>query len=427
MPNDHAALSPSAAARWMVCHGSVREEAKFPEPPSGDAAKDGTHSHTLLEYCLKTGSDPMLTIDQEMGDHEGTFKVDYERAARVSKALAYVAESKSAMGTVAVHTETRVNPGHWIGRDDLWGTCDIALVGEQAIEIIDYKDGHAPVSPDKNPQMALYAAGKLAEFDVAGKPLPFETVRLTIIQPRSADRGMEPVRSWNTDVNWVLEFIKEVNSAAKEVDKPDAALVPGEVQCKWCRAKPCSAMTAKALGDIEMGFTNLEVAQQAADKDLNTMTDDQLREFIEAIPLLRQTMVAAEEEAKRRFESGHKIPGLKAVRGRGTRDWAYGEEEMVEKLKKMGVPKASIFTTKLVSPAQTEKLVWEKRDGSKKTLSQRQLNTLHKDYIKKKPGKVTIVPESDEREEITLGASEMFGAVEPQTEELPAWLVGASK
>ena len=60
MPNTHSRLSPSSAARWMVCHGSVREEAKFPEPPSGEAAVAGTHTHTLLEYCLKTGSDPML-------------------------------------------------------------------------------------------------------------------------------------------------------------------------------------------------------------------------------------------------------------------------------------------------------------------------------------------------------------------------------
>ena len=80
MADAHAALSPSSAARWMVCHGSVREEAKFPEPPSGDAAIAGTHTHTLLEYCLKTGSDPMLTIDSEMEDHEGTFKVTFEQA-----------------------------------------------------------------------------------------------------------------------------------------------------------------------------------------------------------------------------------------------------------------------------------------------------------------------------------------------------------
>lgn len=426
MPNTHSRLSPSSAARWMVCHGSVREEAKFPEPPSGEAAVAGTHTHTLLEYCLKTGSDPMLAIDSEMEDHEGTFKVTFEQAVRVMKAVVHVRERTTELGTVAVHTESRVNYGYWFGREDLYGTCDIALIGDKVIEIIDYKDGHAPVSPEKNHQMALYAAGKLAEFHVEGKPLPFETVRLTIIQPRAGDRGMEVVRSWDTTVDWVLNFIQEAALAAKATDDPDAPLVPGEVQCKWCRAKPCSAMTAKALGDIEMGFANMEVAQQAADKEPNAMTDDQLREFIEAIPLLRQTMVAAEEEAKRRFESGHKIPGLKAVAGRGSRNWAYGDDEMAEKLKKMGIPKSSIFTSKLVSPAQAKKLVWEKRDGSKKTLSQRQLTTLHKDYIKKTPGKITIVPESDEREEVTLGASEMFGAIEPQTEELPAWLAGVS-
>jgi len=49
----HAKLSPSKRHRWGACPGSVREEAAYPEDRSGPAAIDGTHSHTLLEHCVK--------------------------------------------------------------------------------------------------------------------------------------------------------------------------------------------------------------------------------------------------------------------------------------------------------------------------------------------------------------------------------------
>ena len=173
-----------------------------------------------------------------------------------------------------------------------------------------------------------------------------------------------------------------------------------------------------------MQFQNIEVANQAAETEPTQMTDDQLRQFIEGIPLLKQAIVAAEEEALRRFKAGHKIPGLKPVMGRGSREWVYGDDEMVEKLKKMGVPKSSLFVTKLVSPAQAEKLTWEKRDGTRKTLSQRQLKTLEGEYIKKKPGKITIVPESDEREPVEMGVQKLFAPVEEPSIELPSWLTG---
>ena len=51
--SDHAKLSPSKRSRWALCPGSIREEAKYPDTGSGPAAADGTHSHTLLEHCIK--------------------------------------------------------------------------------------------------------------------------------------------------------------------------------------------------------------------------------------------------------------------------------------------------------------------------------------------------------------------------------------
>ena len=168
-------------------------------------------------------------------------------------------------------------------------------------------------------------------------------------------------------------------------------------------------------------FQSIDIAQQAADKNPNELSDQQIREIVESAPLVRQLLEAVEAEALRRFEAGVTIPGLKAVYGRGTRSWSLPEEEMADKLVKMGIPKTAIFETKLITPAKAEKLTWEKRDGEKKQLSDRQLKTLETEYIRKSQGKLTIVPESDHRQAVVLDAAPMFGAVNSEPD-LPAWL-----
>ena len=165
-------------------------------------------------------------------------------------------------------------------------------------------------------------------------------------------------------------------------------------------------------------FQSIDIAQQAADKNPNELSDQQIREIVESAPLVRQLLEAVEAEALRRFEAGVTISGLKAVYGRGTRAWALPEEEMADKLVKMGIPKTAIFETKLITPAKAEKLTWEKRDGEKKQLSDRQLKTLETEYIRKSQGKLVVVPESDHRQAVVLDAAPMFAPVEA----LPDWL-----
>ena len=170
-------------------------------------------------------------------------------------------------------------------------------------------------------------------------------------------------------------------------------------------------------------FEKLDVAKQSADKDPNTMTDDQLREIIEAAPLVRQLLEAVEAEAQRRLEAGQSIPGLKLVHGRGSKSWALEEDEIAEKLIKMGIPKTSVYKTTLVSPAQAVKLTWSKRDGTQKQLSERQIKTLEQEYIRKSAGKLTVVSESDSRPAVVTNAAPMFSAVNEQSDSLPAWLM----
>jgi hypothetical protein len=427
--SDHAKLSPSKRSRWALCPGSIREEAKYPDTGSGPAAADGTHSHTLLEHCIKQFVDPLSMVGQLMTDHEGSFHVDKDRAERVKVAFDYVHKIEN-LG-LRVISETKVDPEHLLGRKDLSGTVDLQIIGADTLELIDYKDGMGIVSAEGNMQLEQYAYGVLAGYKLpVNGAYPIEYVKMTIIQPKLALRGMPAITSHTVTVKSLLDSMGTIITQAAATDKPDAPLVPGESQCKFCRAKgSCSALANNVMKEVGIMFQpvvtqTLDVAQQSADKDPSTMDDAQIAQIMEAAPLMRQLLEGVEKEALRRLEAGGTIPGLKLVNGRGSRAWALPEAEMAEKLVKMGIPKSAVYETKLVTPAKAEKLTWEKKDGTKVTLTERQLKRMDQEYVSKLAGKLTVVPESDGRPAVIKNAAPLFSAVEvaPAAESLPSWL-----
>lgn len=426
----HAMLSPSKRSRWALCPGSIREEAKYPDTGSGPAAADGTHSHTLLERCILSGRSAQFYIGQSMVDHEGEFTVDTDRAARVQTALDYI-DKQSMNGLFKVISESKVDPEFLLGRKDLSGTVDVQILGGDTIELIDYKDGMGIVTAEGNMQLEQYAYGVLAGYKLpVNGAYPFSTVRMTIIQPKLALRGMPAITSHEVSVRDLLANMGTIITEAAATDAPDAPLVPGESQCKFCRAKgSCNALASNVMKEVGIMFQpvvtqTLDVAQQSADKDPSTMDDAQIAQIMEAAPLMRQLLEGVEKEAQRRLEAGQIIPGLKLVNGRGSRAWALPEEEMAEKLIKMGIPKSAVYETKLVTPAKAEKLTWEKKDGTKVALTDRQLKRMEQEYVVKLAGKLTVVPESDGRPAVITNAAPLFSAVEaaPAAESLPSWL-----
>ena len=434
----HSKLSPSKAYRWLACPGSVREEAKYPDEPGGPSAIDGTHTHSLLEHCIKNSGDPTKMVGVKMKDHEGEFVVDRERADRVRVALDYVNARAGFIGTVV--PEQRVHLRHLVGRDDMDGTCDVQIRTPLELEIIDYKDGMNEVEAKDNPQLELYALGALASYGLpVNGDYPFTTVRTTIIQPKMAIKGKPAITSHELTVPELMGKIGKFVAGAAATDRPDAPLVAG-AHCKYCKHKSCATRAGNVMKEIGMAFPSVaegqavaqinpvtELSQQAADLDPNTMTPEKIAQIMLAAPLVRQMIEAVEEEALRRLKAGQAIPGLKVVHGRGSRSWALPEDEMADKLIKMGIPKSAVYETKLVTVAKVEKLKWEAtKAGEKivKQLSERQLKTLDTEYVSKVAGKLTVVPESDSRPAVVLDASPLFAAVPqaPVAEALPSWL-----
>jgi len=430
----HSTLSPSSAYRWMRCPGSVREQAKYPEPPSGPGAIDGTHSHTLLEHCVKADlADPMAMVGVKMKDHEGEFVIDAERAKRVKVVIDYVKQKVEALSFMfgekaTVMPERRVNPEHLLGRPDMAGTADITIRCGTFTEIIDLKDGMNAVEAKDNEQLELYGLGGLADYKLPiNVEYPVKQVKLTIIQPKLAVKGLPVVTSHDMSTTEVLSLIPRYVNGAAATDRPDAPLVPGEKQCRYCRATGCSARAAAGMAAAGVSFPVLtpavvDASTQVAEQDAGSMTNERLVQIIEAAPLMRQMIENAEAEAQRRLEAGQSIKGLKLVNGRGSQAWVLPEDQTAEKLKGMGIPKDAIWTTKLVTPAQAKKLTWTKRDGTTKQLTDRQLKTLETEYIAKMGGKLTVAPESDPRPAVVRDAAPLFSAVEAAPT-LPSWLM----
>lgn len=410
----HARLSPSKRHRWKRCPASVNEETKYPQV-AGPAAIDGTHSHRLLEECIKRELiDPHTLVGQELIDHEGEFIVTADRAERVKVAVDYIAQ-RVADGAIGLLSEVKVSPVTWVKRDDMSGTVDCIIMHFGMWEIIDYKDGMGAVDVVENDQLEQYALGTLSPIVDSSV-----TIRYTIIQPKLRTKGLPPINSYDTTAGQLLAKVPSIIEEASRTDDPNASFVPGDIQCKFCSAKGgCKALAETAMEKVGVMFNLIDVSQQSADKDPTVMSDDQIREIMEAAPLLRQLLDGVEAEAKRRLEAGHAVPGLKLVAGRGSRDWTLSDDEMVAVLVKMGVPKSSCTVSKLVSPAQAEKLTWTKKDGAVEKLSDRQLKRLQSDYISKKEGKPTVALDSDNRPAITTTAESLFSAV---NNDVPEWL-----
>lgn len=416
----HSKLSPSKRHRWGLCAASIREEANYPEQASGPAAIAGTHTHTLLEFSLVNGFTP--TPGMTLNDHEGTFVIDDEQYERVCFAMAYINKRMAEVPNARLLTESRVGD-ILAGRTDLGGTVDVQIHGDDLIEIIDYKDGMGVVEAEGNLQLEQYALGAVidAQRDINGM-----TIRTTIIQPKLRKMGMSGVVWSEQPAAMLMDSLSTLLRQAQATEAPDAPYTPGESQCRYCPAKGgCKGLYDHSMAATGINFDSLAVAQEAANIEPSQLSGEKLREMVEAAPLIRQLLDAAEAEALARFGRGESIAGLKIVHGRGSRSWLGTEEEIAAKLTRMGIPKASIWTTKLVTPAQAPKLVWEKRDGTKHQLSEAQIGKLDQ-FISKSAGKLTVVPESDRREAVEMNVANLFAAVDPvkvETETLPSWLI----
>ena len=369
MATQHARLSASSASKWLNCPGSIQAEENIVEKPS-KFALEGTSAHSLAELCLVNNREAKSYLNQTIP--ETGWKVDEEMAQYVQNYIDYV---ESIKGNRMV--EVRVDFSTWV--PDAYGTSDIITIDNNTLHIIDLKYGQGiRVDADDNSQLKLYALGAIADF---GYLYDIETVMLHIMQPR-----LDHISVFEISAVDLLVWGDYVKTRASLCDMPNAPRVAGESQCRWCKAKAiCPELMRLTESATLADFTDISVSPKSPDK----LSDRDLRFALENKNLIISWLDAVENLAFERLTAGENFPGFKLVHGRSSRSWADPQEAEQVLFEELG--EALFAPKKIITAPQAEKLLGKKKIG------------LLDGLVSKHEGKATMVPESDNRQEISSG------------------------
>lgn len=347
MPEKHAFLSASSAARWGNCPGSAHLSTLFTESQSL-AAEEGTFAHELAELLIgerELGDlpDRVDRFYEEHTDLPGNFKVmrgiiepyvDFVRAE-------YMAVRKEDPAAV-LSTEERVDFSVYVPEG--FGTSDVIIVGNDMIEVIDLKYGKGvPVSAVDNPQIRLYALGAIAAYDLVYE---FSKVKMVIYQPR-LDSVTDEVMEVSELKSWAENFIRP---AAEEAMSDNPGYHAGE----WCQSHFCPAAgTCRARAEY---FLALE---RHSGKEPGLLTDEELADCLTRIDALGDFAKKLGEYCLNEALSGHAIPGWKIVEGRSIRKYT-DEDQVADVLMKEGYDEALIYERSLLGITKMEGLLGKK-------------------------------------------------------------------
>lgn len=320
----HAKLSPSSSSRWMACPGSVNMAGEITreEKPS-PYAEEGTKAHDLSKLMFDNPNEEWF---------EG---YDDEMHTYVREYFNYVI-THHIPGT-EIYTEITLALQKYIPGS--FGTSDNVIVDlpNKTLHVFDLKYGRGVrVSAIGNSQARIYALGALLAFD---KEKQIEKIVIHICQPR-----MNHLETEELTKKELMKFARQVKIAAKKTQDPDAPLIPGETQCRWCKANA----ECKALKD----FTYETISEEFEDLDTKLMPLKELSKVLMQKKLIEKFLKDVEDRVTEILIEGSNVPGFQIGFGRSNRKWDDNAEEfLIEKLGK------DAFQKSLITLAKAEKLL----------------------------------------------------------------------
>ena len=396
-PSLHAVLGASSAHRWLICTPSARLCEKLTSrfgSESSPYAAEGTKAHALAEMKVRaayykadgmtTARHSRMTPEQQeayLGINEFRFKALRNELGDIPKDMEQATDSycdivmekylsaKEADPGAQLYLEQRLDYSAWVPSG--FGTGDCVIVSDSLLEVCDYKHGKGiPVDAVGNPQLRLYGLGAMAKF---GRLYDFQSVRMTIIQPR-LDSVSEETLTCEDLTSWAAE---EVVEKAKQAWTGSGEFVPGE-HCRFCAAKAvCSARVAQAMRMFQYG---LEAPGLIPDEQIPSI----LGMLNDAEAWIKDIRTYAENQALH----GQVWPGWKLVRGKKpNRQWA-DPEEVKAQLLRAGYPADQFQEVKLKPVGEIEK-----------ALGKKAFQALVGGLVSQGEGKLTLVPADDKRVE----------------------------
>lgn len=392
----HSLFSPSGSWKYMLCSGSAYMERDY-ESTSNKYADLGTDKHELSEICLRKGTDPanyqgrIMTLGNEVDDEfieHVQYYVDFVR--------------RCANGSSFTAYEMRVDLSDVKQLPDEGGTADAVVIRDNWLYVVDAKFGYGKVPAEENYQLLEYAIGVYNELDTFGLADGIEKVSLVIVQPQH-----DLIDDWVTDVPYLQAHSAKVSAAVEEACQPfltgKPVLTPGPKQCRWCKAfADCPAavnvvfetvtnkvISADAFDDLTAEDVQEEI--ELTTKRAASYNPEKLAKCYALLDYINDWTKAVAQRVYEKLDHGEPVPHWKLVAGRkGQRQ--YKDPEAAEAtLKAARIRQDDMYTKKLISPTQAEKLlktskpkVWAKLEP----------------LVTQADGKPVIAPENDKRPSI---------------------------
>ena len=335
MANHSKVVGGSTAKRVIGCPGSVALCATMPPKPSSKYADEGTLLHDAIAQVLDKNVKPELLLGMTYQDQVLTQDL-IDNKLHIALDLLDQVDPNLEMEYAV---ETEVGFGDFL--PDVFGSCDLlGRIGNRAI-VLDWKFGDGvAVTAEENEQLLFYAAAAMRTPSVSWVFDGAKEIECVIIQPPM-------IRRWVTTVERVKQFELQLLQAVNSSQKTDAPIAVGE-HCRWCSAKPvCPAMT----GAVDRAI-NLQLDQLDADK---------IGAYLGNCDMLEQWITDLRALAHQMLEADKPVPGWKLINKRATRQWA--NEDIAEDVLSKVIPKDELYVSKMVSPAQAEKVL--KKLGTK--------------------------------------------------------------
>ena len=330
MAQHSSIVGGSTAKRVINCPGSVALVAQMPPKPSSVYADTGTLLHNIIADVLDSKAKPEDFLGMVYADV--TFDQDLlER--KLLPALAAVNEIDPSYN-MAYQVESIVGFGDLL--PGVFGSADFVGCMDDTAYIIDWKFGDGvAVDVEENPQLMFYAAAAMRTPATQWVFKDATKVELVIVQPPY-------VKRWETTPRRIQLFEKELIAAVKIAQQPDAPLAQGDY-CRWCAAKAiCPIMTGAADRALVSALKGVDVASVSD----HLKMADQLEGWIKEVRAL----------AMQTLEAGLPVPGYKLVPKRALRQWV-DETKALDAMRDMGLDAKELTETKLLSPAQAEKVL----------------------------------------------------------------------
>lgn len=365
MPSTHARFSPSAANRRIHCPPSLLLEEQFEEGESVYAA-EGTAGHAMAEHLIRKH------LKQRTKRPTSDFYTDELLEAvdeYVSFVIGEIEDARRSCKSPVFLVEQRVDASEYV--DGCFGTADMVIITDKVAHVIDLKLGKGvEVNAEENPQLMIYGLGVL---NMAEALYEIETVRMTIFQPRLNNSS-----TWDA----APEFLRGWGEKVLRPAGAQAMIGAGEFAagswCRFCRARNQCRKRAESF--LEMA--RHEFTQPAL------LSDEEIAEVISKADELAKwaadVYAFAQDEA---IVRGKRWPGYKVVEGKSSRKWT-SEKDVAKAATAAGYK--DIYKRSLVGITEMERMMGKKQFAE--VLGQ---------LVYKPQGKLTLVPESDKRAEVS--------------------------